>query len=248
VGACAAGADHGDDCSSHRDRLHVLWQAHDCDLACALWPGGEFNARIEENVGGIRVVQAFTNEDHERALFAQNNGNYLETKLQAYKVMAASMSLSYLSMRFVQVMVMLAGAWFVVRGDHFKAVNDNYGHAAGDEVLMSFAQRVRNCLRPGDAFGRVGGEEFAVVIPHCPKPDAIRVSERIREALAGTPIGLSDGRLVKVTASIGLSLSPETGAISVERLLSSADAALYRAKANGRDRVEISEFPGPVAS
>lgn len=78
---------------------------------------GEFNARIEENVGGIRVVQAFANEDHERKLFAQNNGNYLTTKLEAYKVMAASMSLSYLSMRFVQVVVMLAGAWFVVHGE-----------------------------------------------------------------------------------------------------------------------------------
>nr|WP_252193038.1 ABC transporter ATP-binding protein [Rhizobium sp. CSW-27] len=78
---------------------------------------GEFNARIEENVGGIRVVQAFANEDHERKLFAENNGNYLTTKLEAYKVMAASMSLSYLSMRFVQVVVMLAGAWFVVRGE-----------------------------------------------------------------------------------------------------------------------------------
>lgn len=77
----------------------------------------EFNARIEENIGGIRVVQAFANEDHERALFAKNNGNYLATKLEAYKVMAASMSLSYLSMRFVQVVVMLAGAWFVVRGE-----------------------------------------------------------------------------------------------------------------------------------
>lgn len=77
----------------------------------------EFNARVEENVGGIRVVQAFANEDHERALFAENNQNYLLTKLQAYRVMAASMSLSYLSMRFVQVVVMLAGAWFVVRGD-----------------------------------------------------------------------------------------------------------------------------------
>ncbi|MBB4953721.1 ATP-binding cassette subfamily B protein [Agrobacterium vitis] len=77
----------------------------------------EFNARIEENVGGIRVVQSFANEDHERALFAENNGNYLATKLAAYKVMAASMSLSYLSMRFVQVVVMLAGAWFVVRGE-----------------------------------------------------------------------------------------------------------------------------------
>lgn len=77
----------------------------------------EFNARVEENVGGIRVVQAFANEDHERALFAQNNQNYLSTKLQAYRVMAASMSLSYLSMRFVQVVVMLAGAWFVVLGE-----------------------------------------------------------------------------------------------------------------------------------
>lgn len=78
---------------------------------------GEFNARIEENVGGIRVVQAFTNEDHERALFAENNRNYLTTKLEFYRTMAASMSLSYLSMRFVQVIVMVAGAWFVVHGE-----------------------------------------------------------------------------------------------------------------------------------
>ncbi|MFT4159025.1 ABC transporter ATP-binding protein [Shinella sp.] len=77
----------------------------------------DFNARIEENVGGIRVVQAFANEEHERRLFAESNRNYLVTKLQAYKVMAASMSLSYLSMRFVQVVVMLAGAWFVTRGE-----------------------------------------------------------------------------------------------------------------------------------
>ncbi|GGG18821.1 multidrug ABC transporter ATP-binding protein [Rhizobium wenxiniae] len=78
---------------------------------------GEFNARIEENIGGIRVVQAFANEEHERTLFASNNRDYLVTKLEAYRVMAASMSLSYLSMRFVQVVVMLAGAWYVTRGE-----------------------------------------------------------------------------------------------------------------------------------
>lgn len=78
---------------------------------------GEFNARIEENIGGIRVVQAFVNEAYERALFAENNRNYLLTKLEAYKVIAASMSLSYLSMRFVQVVVMLIGAWYVVQGE-----------------------------------------------------------------------------------------------------------------------------------
>ncbi|MDI7861606.1 ABC transporter ATP-binding protein/permease [Rhizobiaceae bacterium n13] len=77
----------------------------------------EFNARIEENVGGIRVVQAFANENHERRLFAEENRHYRETKLKAYKLMAASSSLSYLSMRFVQVVVMLAGSYFVLRGD-----------------------------------------------------------------------------------------------------------------------------------
>jgi ATP-binding cassette subfamily B protein len=77
---------------------------------------GAFNARIEENVGGMRVVQAFTNEDHERALFAQDNARYRDTKLAAYRVMAASLSLSYLGMRLTQMVVMVAGAWFVLRG------------------------------------------------------------------------------------------------------------------------------------
>ncbi len=78
---------------------------------------GEFNARIEENVGGMRVVQAFANEDHERQLFAGDNARYRATKLEAYRLMAASMSLSYLSMRFTQLVVMLAGAYFVLHGE-----------------------------------------------------------------------------------------------------------------------------------
>jgi ATP-binding cassette subfamily B protein len=77
---------------------------------------GEFNARIEDNVGGIRVVQAFANEDHERELFAQNNSQYRSTKLEAYRIMTASMSLSYFSMRLAQIVVMIAGAYFVLQG------------------------------------------------------------------------------------------------------------------------------------
>ena len=77
---------------------------------------GDFNARIEENVGGMRVVQAFANEEHERRLFAEDNARYRTTKLQAYGLMAASMSLSYLSMRLTQLVVMVAGAYFVVQG------------------------------------------------------------------------------------------------------------------------------------
>ena len=75
---------------------------------------GDFNARIEENVGGIRVVQAFANEDHEKALFAQDNSRYRETKLDAYRLMSKSMSLSYMTMRIVQLFVMIVGAYFVL--------------------------------------------------------------------------------------------------------------------------------------
>ena len=78
---------------------------------------GAFNARIEQTVGGIRVVQAFTNENHERRLFASDNARYRETKLEAYRLMAATLSLNYLSMRLVQIVVLLAGSYYVVRGE-----------------------------------------------------------------------------------------------------------------------------------
>ena len=78
---------------------------------------GAFNARIEENVGGMRVVQAFANEPHERALFARDNARYRDTKLEAYRLMAAGLSINYLGLRLVQIAVLLGGAAFVVRGD-----------------------------------------------------------------------------------------------------------------------------------
>ena len=77
---------------------------------------GAFNARLEENIGGIRVVQAFANEGHERELFARDNQRYRSTKLEAYRIMAASLALNYLGMRLVQLAVMLAGTWYVVQG------------------------------------------------------------------------------------------------------------------------------------
>jgi len=77
---------------------------------------GAFNVRLEENIGGIRVVQAFGNEAHERHLFAGDNALYRDTKLDAYRIMAASQALNYIAMRLVQLTVMLAGAWFVVQG------------------------------------------------------------------------------------------------------------------------------------
>jgi ATP-binding cassette subfamily B protein len=77
---------------------------------------GDFNVRLEENLGGMRVVQAFGNEDHERGLFAKDNASYRQTKLAAYRIMAASTSLSYMSMRLIQLIVMIAGSYFVLTG------------------------------------------------------------------------------------------------------------------------------------
>ena len=77
---------------------------------------GDFNVRLEENLGGIRVVQAFANEEHERALFAQDNDRYRQAKLDGYRIMAASISINYMAMRGMQVVVMVAGAWLVLRG------------------------------------------------------------------------------------------------------------------------------------
>lgn len=78
---------------------------------------GDFNVRIVENVGGIRIVQAFANEDHERRLFARDNANYRRTKLEAYRIIAASSSLSYMGTRLIQLVVMVAGSYFVLRGE-----------------------------------------------------------------------------------------------------------------------------------
>jgi ATP-binding cassette subfamily B protein len=104
---------------------------------------GQFNARIEENVGGMRVVQAFANEEHERHLFAQDNAQYRRTKLQAYRLMAASTSITYLGMRLTQMIVMVAGTWFVLHGQ------------LTDGGFVSFLLLVGVFLRPIDKINSV---------------------------------------------------------------------------------------------
>jgi two-component system cell cycle response regulator len=121
--------------------------------------------------------------------------------------------------------------------DHFKLVNDGYGHDAGDEVLREFAVRVATNVRAIDLACRYGGEEFAVVMPATKIEDAHRVAERIRMHLGGAPIRIAGGsNLLSVTISIGVAVS--TGADDTpEHLLKRADEALYEAKANGRNQV-----------
>lgn len=118
--------------------------------------------------------------------------------------------------------------------DHFKKVNDTYGHAAGDEVLRHVAATCRNELRGGDLLGRLGGEEFAILLPYINREEALVVAERLREGLAGHEVPMPNGAL-NVTASFGVT-AMSIVAKDIETMLAQADAAMYRAKEAGRNR------------
>jgi diguanylate cyclase (GGDEF)-like protein len=119
--------------------------------------------------------------------------------------------------------------------DRFKRINDKHGHAAGDCVLVAFAAMVREILREGDLFGRIGGEEFAVILSDVDAEQAAGIAERIRAKIASTPIEIGDGRRLRVTVSAGLSFGKKKGRL--DRAIAEADAALYRAKELGRNQV-----------
>ena len=119
--------------------------------------------------------------------------------------------------------------------DHFKRVNDEYGHAGGDAVLRAFTRRCQAQLRASDVLGRLGGEEFAVLLPATALPEAMRAAERIRAAVADAPMAV-EGTSLPVTVSIGAASLP-ADETTLEALLAAADDALYAAKRGGRNRV-----------
>jgi diguanylate cyclase (GGDEF)-like protein len=125
---------------------------------------------------------------------------------------------------------------FFVDLDHFKEVNDTYGHLAGDDVLRSATGKMSSAVREYDHVGRFGGDEFLVVLPNCTAEAAWEVAERVREHIGADPIVVPP-MLVKITASIGL--SEWCPGQEISDLLYRADVALYRAKQNGRNCVEI---------
>jgi diguanylate cyclase (GGDEF)-like protein len=129
--------------------------------------------------------------------------------------------------------------------DHFKRINDTFGHAGGDLVLGAFGISSRPALRGTDSLGRWGGEEFLLVLPDCALADGAAVAERLRKALAGNTVVNAEGQNLRYTVSIGLAaLTPADE--HLQALLQRADTALYAAKSQGRDRVVLDGCVGPA--
>ncbi len=131
--------------------------------------------------------------------------------------------------------------------DYFKKVNDTCGHLFGDDALQEIARRLHSRLRLYDGVGRYGGEEFLLVLPSCNLEDALARANELRELVAATSI-VSRGAERSITMSYGVAVSECIGVKEVETLLSRADTALYRAKENGRNRVEYLDKPSGEAA
>ena len=121
--------------------------------------------------------------------------------------------------------------------DHFKSLNDQYGHRLGDQVLIEVAGRCRAALRSTDYIARLGGEEFGVLLPFCNRNDAREIAERLRRSVAETPVA-ARYQAVNVTISIGIAFADRAG-IDIDTLMTCADQALYAAKHAGRNRVRF---------
>lgn len=190
-------------------------------VAAAFFRLARRNARMRLEIARIANVDELTQLPNRRAILARGREEWQRAR-RADRPLAVA----------------------VVDLDHFKSVNDCYGHAVGDQVLRRFAETCRATLRAYDVCGRTGGEEFLVLLPDTLVSDAVKVLERLLETVRGARwIERPDGATVTVSAGLAATLESEP---SLEATLARADAALYRAKAEGRDRIVVAPSPGTV--
>ncbi|MCW8888608.1 MAG: GGDEF domain-containing protein, partial [Gammaproteobacteria bacterium] len=128
--------------------------------------------------------------------------------------------------------------------DNFKVINDTYGHPAGDELLRHFGRMMRDCFRPDDLIGRMGGEEFVAVLAETKLSDAYEAAERLRATFGDKPV-LVHGQDINATVSIGISTT-ESGSENFSQLFNRADKELYQAKKSGRNRISSKPRDGDL--
>ena len=129
-------------------------------------------------------------------------------------------------------------AFLMLDLDHFKRINDTYGHLVGDQMLVHVARVFKTAIRGSDLLGRYGGEEFGIILRRCPPANGREIAEKMRTALADTTMTLGVNEPISMRVSIGVATFPGSGK-SASEVASAADRALYRAKSSGRNRVEM---------
>jgi diguanylate cyclase (GGDEF)-like protein len=200
--------------------------------------------------------QPFSKEDLDMVVFlAEQGGVAIEnvllheetTRLSLTDGLTGVWNRRYFQMQFRQVLATATRftrpfSLLMLDLDHFKDVNDSFGHQRGDEVLVEFSQRVSEALREVDTFARYGGEEFICLLSETDMKGAQTTAEKIVRAIRSTPFGEHTGGALRLTVSIGIASYPEHGD-SFGDLVDAADRALYRAKQEGRDRVRVAMVP-----
>jgi diguanylate cyclase (GGDEF)-like protein len=210
--------------------------------------GHKVNARALQDGDKIQIgsntvlkfsLQDALEEEYQRGIYESATRDDL-TKLfnKKYFLDALKKEFSYCTRHRVPLSLMLFDV------DHFKKVNDVYGHPCGDHVLMNIAQRVTETVRSEDVLARYGGEEFAVMLREQGADKAQVCADRCRRAVAQTPFTFN-GQEIPVTISLGIATLFEGDFKTPEELIAEADRYLYKAKAGGRNRVEAKNYSGP---
>jgi diguanylate cyclase (GGDEF)-like protein len=212
--------------------LGNLLQPHDDQFASSIWVTGFSVELVLYAVGTVFVIFMLVSE---RAVSAHRNAASMDPLTGMFNRRGFSEISSRLIEREAKAGRPVTALIFDI--DHFKSINDRFGHPAGDEVLKLFATVVVNTLRLSDLSGRIGGEEFAALLP-CSLEEGVLAAERVRGAFADSGIVVEDGP-VDTTVSIGVAGGP--AGTELEVLLAAADTALYQAKRSGRNRVEAAE-------
>jgi diguanylate cyclase (GGDEF)-like protein/PAS domain S-box-containing protein len=224
-----------------------------CPLQQSLHDGQEHTAEVvEPRLGGAFLVSVtpVPGDDEQPQMFVHVAQDITDRKLFETQLRKLAVTDSLTNVWNRRYFMSLAGrelerirryggrlALVMIDLDHFKVVNDTYGHDVGDQVLRKVAQITGSALRKVDIFARYGGEEFVIALPETGLQEALLVADRLRESIASTPMA-DGGKPLHITVSIGIAVAGPDAA-DLATLLKQADTALYQAKNNGRNRVEV---------
>lgn len=181
----------------------------------------EFSCRINNSIEALENIHAITNHAKRDFLTGLYNRKYFFDNMQQYFEKAMFDSEKF--------------AIGILNIDHFKKVNDTFGHKVGDKVINTLADMLRTYVAEDDMLARFGGEEFCIVLKNRTQQDALSHFENLREKVQNTPIQLDDGQKIQITISIGAILNPED---TLDESINQADMLLHNAKQNGRNRIE----------